>query len=247
MLTPPVAFLIPAFRKYIKMPAVLNLSNEVVKMRPEVKRVKVLLIRKLARQISALEKKKGNEADLEKFRRRATRLREEIHELKVVVPDSVTKAALQKDISFDKVCRNKEASLSERATARIATHPQFSKRIQNIKAAIKAFKDERINARRAEKQGKDNAESFTSQDQPQADDDDDVGSEKSNDDNEKLTEEEGDKNTDEQQEEIDGSSQESQKTSLETLNEQTNPCQKEETLTVEVSVILNGVYEIILD
>ncbi|CAM4633401.1 unnamed protein product [Leuciscus chuanchicus] len=224
------------------MPAVLNLSNEVVKMRPEVKRVKVLLIRKLARQISALEKKKGNEADVEKFRRRAARLREEIHELKVVVPDSVTKAALQKDISFDKVCRNKEASLSERASARIATHPQFSKRIQNIKAAIKAFKDERINARKAQKQGKDHAESVTSQYQPQADDDDDGseksnddGSEKSNDDNEKLTEEEGDKNTDEQQEGIDGSSQESQKTSLETLKEQTNLCQKEETLTVEDS------------
>ncbi|XP_077052506.1 serum response factor-binding protein 1 [Siphateles boraxobius] len=217
------------------MPAVLNLSNEVVKMRPEVKRVKVLLIRKLARQIAALEKKKGNEADVEKFRRRAARLREEIHELKVVVPDSVTKAALQKDISFDKVCRNKEASLSERAIARISTHPQFSKRIQSIKAAIKAFKDERINARKA-KQGKDNAECVTSQDQPQAEDDDgDVGSEKSNDDNEKLTEEEGDKNTDEQQEEIDGSSQESQKTSLETLKEQNNPCQKEETLTVEDS------------
>lgn len=245
MLTPPVAFLIPAFRKYIKMPAVLNLSNEVVKMRPEVKRVKVLLIRKLARQISALEKKKGNEADVEKFRRRAARLREEIHELKVVVPDSVTKAALQKDISFEKVCRNKEASLSERATARIATHPQFSKRIQSIKAAIKAFKDERINARKSEKQGKDHAESVTSQYQPQADNDD--SSEKLNDDNETLTEEEGDKNTNEQQEGIDGSSQESQKTSLETLKEQTNLCQKEETLTVEVSVILNGVYEIILD
>lgn len=245
MLTPPVAFLIPAFRKYIKMPAVLNLSNEVVKMRPEVKRVKVLLIRKLARQISALEKKKGNEADVEKFRRRAARLREEIHELKVVVPDSVTKAALQKDISFEKVCRNKEASLSERATARIATHPQFSKRIQSIKAAIKAFKDERINARKSEKQGKDHAESVTSQYQPQVDNDD--SSEKLNDDNETLTEEEGDKNTDEQQEGIDGSSQESQKTSLETLKEQTNLCQKEETLTVEVRVILNGVYEIILD
>ncbi|KAG1947281.1 serum response factor-binding protein 1 [Pimephales promelas] len=206
------------------MPAVLNLSNEVVKMRPEVKRVKVLLIRKLARQISALEKKKGNEADVEKFRRRAARLREEIHELKVVVPDSVTKAALQKDISFEKVCRNKEASLSERATARIATHPQFSKRIQSIKAAIKAFKDERINARKAVKHGKDNAESVTSQDQPQAED---VDLEKSNEDNEKLTEEKGDKNTDEPQE--------SQKTSLETLKEQANPCQKEETLTVEDS------------
>ncbi|KAK9957274.1 hypothetical protein ABG768_011537 [Culter alburnus] len=218
------------------MPAVLNLSNEVVKMRAEVKRVKVLLIRKLSRQISRLEKKKGNEAAVEKFRRRAAKLREEIHELKVVVPDNVTKAALQKDISFDKVCRDKEASLSDRATARIATHPQFSKRIQSIKAAIKAFKDERINARKAEKQAINKAENVTSQGQPQEDgNDDDVGSEKSNDDDEKLKEEEGDKKTNEQQEEIDGSSQESQKTSLETLKEQTNQCRKEETLIVEDS------------
>ncbi|ROK35733.1 Serum response factor-binding protein 1 [Anabarilius grahami] len=216
------------------MPAVLNLSNEVIKMRAEVKRVKVLLIRKLGRQISRLEKKKGNEAAVEKFCRRAAKLRKEIHELKVVEPDSVTKAALQKDISFDKVCQDKEASLSDRATARIATHPQFSKRIQSIKAAIKAFKEERMNARKAEKQAIDKAENVTSQDQPQEDgnDDDDVGSEKSNDDDEKLKE--GDKKTNEQQEEIDGSL-ESQKTSLETLKEQTNQCQKEETLTVEDS------------
>ncbi|XP_051728295.1 serum response factor-binding protein 1 [Ctenopharyngodon idella] len=213
------------------MPAVLNLSNEVVKMRAEVKRVRVLLIRKLGRQITALEKKKGNEAAVEKFRRRAAKLREEIRELKVVVPDSVTKAALQKDISFDKVCRDKEASLSDRAIARIATHPQFSKRIQSIKAAIKAFKEERINARKAEKQAIDRAENVMSH----GNDEDDVGSEKSNDDDEKLKEEESRKKTDEQQEETDGSSQESQKTSLETLKEQTNQCRKEETLTVEDS------------
>lgn len=212
-------------------------------MRAEVKRVRVLLIRKLGRQITALEKKKGNEAAVEKFRRRAAKLCEEIRELKVVVPDSVTKAALQKDISFDKVCRDKEASLSDRAIARIATHPQFSKRIQSIKAAIKAFKEERINARKAEKQAIDRAENVMSH----GNDEDDVGSEKSNDDDEKLKEEESRKKTDEQQEETDGSSQESQKTSLETLKEQTNQCRKEETLTVEVSVFLSGVYEIILD
>ncbi|XP_016415152.1 serum response factor-binding protein 1-like [Sinocyclocheilus rhinocerous] len=227
------------------MPAVLILSNEVVKMRAEVKRVKVLLIRKLIRQISVLEKKKGSEADLEKFRRRAARLREEIHELKTITPDSVTKAALQKDISFEKVCRNKEASLSERAIARIATHPQFSKKIQSIKAAIKAFKEERINA---EEQAKNNAENATSLDQSQADsdDDDDLGSEKSSDedDDEKLKEDEGDKKTDEDmQEEIDGSTQESQKTSLETINEQTNQCQKEESLTIEESSERVGIPE----
>uniref|UniRef100_A0A8C1SPS7 Serum response factor-binding protein 1 n=1 Tax=Cyprinus carpio TaxID=7962 RepID=A0A8C1SPS7_CYPCA len=218
------------------MPAVLILSNEVVKMRPEVKRVKVLIIRKLIRQISVLEKKKGSEADLEKFRRRAARLREEIHELKAVAPDSVTKAALQKDISFEKVCRNKEASLSERVIARIATHPQFSKKIQSIKAAIKAFKEERMNALNPEKQAKISAENATIK--SQADSDDDVVSEKSNDevDDEKLKEEEGDKKTDEdRREEIDVSSQESQKTSLETTDEQTSPCQKEESLTAEES------------
>ncbi|XP_016103112.1 serum response factor-binding protein 1-like [Sinocyclocheilus grahami] len=214
------------------MPTALNLSNEVVKMRVEVKRVKVLLIRKLIRQISVLEKKKGSEADLEKFRRRAARLREEIHELKAVTSDSVTKVALQKDISFEKVCRNKEASLSERVIARIATHPQFSKKIQSIKAAIKAFKEQRINALNPEKQAKSNAENA------QADSDDDVGSEKSNDevDDEKLKEDEGDKKTEEdRQKEIDVSSQETQKTSLETTDEQTSLFQNEESLTVEES------------
>ncbi|XP_052388933.1 serum response factor-binding protein 1 [Carassius gibelio] len=218
------------------MPTALNLSNEVVKMRPEVKRVKVLIIRKLIRQISVLEKKKGSEADLEKLRRRATRLREEIHELKAVAPDCVTKAALQKEISFEKVCRNKEASLSERVIARIATHPQFSKKIQSIKAAIKAFKEERINALNPEKQAKNNAE--IPMIKSQADSDNDVGSEKSNDevDDEKLKEDDGDKNTDEdRREEIDVSSQDSQKTSLETTDEQASPCQNEESLTVEES------------
>ncbi|XP_051520101.1 serum response factor-binding protein 1-like [Myxocyprinus asiaticus] len=222
------------------MPTMLNLSNEVVKMRAEVKRVKVLLIRKLIRQVSVLEKKKGNEADLERHRRRAARLREEIHELKVIAPDNITKAALQKDISFEKVCQNKEASLSERAIARIATHPQFSKKIQSIKEAIKAFKEERINARKAEKLAKNNAEDVTPQHQAQEgsdDDDNDVGSEKSDDDDgeEKLTEEESEKNTDKQQDEADGSSTVSQKTCLETLNEETNQCQKEQMSTTENS------------
>ncbi|XP_051991355.1 serum response factor-binding protein 1 [Xyrauchen texanus] len=221
------------------MPTMLNLSNEVVKMRVEVKRVKVLLIRKLIRHISSLEIKKGNEAALERHRRRAARLREEIRELKVIAPDSVTKAALQKDISFEKVCQNKEASLSERAIARIATHPQFSKRIQSIKDAIKAFKEERINAREAEKQAKNNAEDVTLQDQAQkgsGDDDNYVGSEKSDDEGEeKLTEEESEKNTDKQQDEADGSSLVSQKTCLEMLNEQTNLCQKEQISTTENS------------
>lgn len=120
-------------------------------MRSEVNRMKVLIIRKLTRQIATLKKKKGKEADLERNQRRAARLLEEIQELKGLAPDTITKSALEKDISFEKVCQNKEASLAERAIARVATHPEFSRRIQDIKKAIAAFKAERITASKAEK------------------------------------------------------------------------------------------------
>lgn len=68
---------------------VLNLNNEVVKMRKEVKRVKALLIRKLTRQIVALKKKKGKEAEMERNQRRAARLLEEVHSMKKLPPDGV--------------------------------------------------------------------------------------------------------------------------------------------------------------
>ncbi|TSK28236.1 Serum response factor-binding protein 1 [Bagarius yarrelli] len=157
------------------MPAALNLSNEVVKMRAEVKRVKVLIIRKLTRQIVALKKKKGSEANVERNQKRAARLLEEIHELKALAPDSVTKAALLSDISFEKVCQKKESSLAERATARIATHPEFSKRIQSIKNAIEAFKAERMSAKKKKKKSTDTEEQGT---ESELDSDQEEGSEK---------------------------------------------------------------------
>lgn len=67
----------------------LNLNNEVVRMRKEVKRVRVLIIRKLIRQIDSLKKKKGKDAQIEKNQRRASRLLEEIHVMKNLSPDLV--------------------------------------------------------------------------------------------------------------------------------------------------------------
>lgn len=56
----------------------------------------------------------------------------------------MTKTALQKNINFEQVCKNLKSSSSDRALARIATHPQFNKKIEDIKAAVKAFKEERM-------------------------------------------------------------------------------------------------------
>lgn len=80
----------PVKAKVKKQDGVLNLNNEVVRMRKEVKRVRALIIRKLTRQIAALKKKKGKEAEMERNQRRAARLLEEIHAMKILVPDVVS-------------------------------------------------------------------------------------------------------------------------------------------------------------
>lgn len=79
----------PAQPKDKKQPEVLNLNNEVVKMRKEVKRLRALISRKLTRQIAALKKKKGKEMEIERNQRRAARLLEEIHAMKTLSPDLV--------------------------------------------------------------------------------------------------------------------------------------------------------------
>ncbi|KAM8767581.1 serum response factor-binding protein 1 [Acanthopagrus schlegelii] len=122
----------------------LNLNNEVVRMRKEVKRVRALIIRKLTRQMGALKKKKGKDTEIERNQRRAARLLEEIHAIKALSPDLVTKTAMQRDFNFEKECKNPKSTMSDRAIARIATHPQFNKKIQDIKTAVKAFKNERM-------------------------------------------------------------------------------------------------------
>ncbi|XP_069559507.1 serum response factor-binding protein 1 [Brachyistius frenatus] len=135
---------LPVAPKEKKPDDVLNLNNEVVKMRKEVKRLRALIIRKLTRQIAALKKKKGKETEVESNQRRAARLLEEVHAMKSLSPDLVTKTALQKNLNFEQVCKNPKSNIADRAIARIATHPQFSKKIDSIKAAVKAFKEERM-------------------------------------------------------------------------------------------------------
>ncbi|XP_029370248.1 serum response factor-binding protein 1 [Echeneis naucrates] len=140
--------LLPVQSEDKKTDDVLNLNNEVVKMRKEVKRVRALIIRKLTRHISALKKKKGEDSDIQRNHRRMARLLEEIKAMRVLSPDLVTKTALQKKINFEEVCKNPKATISDRAVARIATHPQFNKKIESLKAAVKAFKDERMKSRK---------------------------------------------------------------------------------------------------
>ncbi|XP_078221955.1 serum response factor-binding protein 1 isoform X2 [Callithrix jacchus] len=132
------------------LPGTLNLNNEVVKMRKEVKRIRVLVIRKLVRSVGRLKSKKGTEDALLKNQRRAQRLLEEIHAMKELKPDTVTKSALGDDINFEKICKKPDSTATERAIARLAVHPLLKKKIDVLKAAVQAFKDARQNVAEVE-------------------------------------------------------------------------------------------------
>ncbi|KAK2513440.1 Srfbp1 [Columba guinea] len=229
------------------MAPVLNLNNEVVKMRKDVKKARVLTIRRLTRHIAKLKLKKGSEDLKLKNQKRVERLIEEIHAMKTLVfrktgywkgfidpfrcalceihqvesgifstvltkqgfsqisevekdmgsgvlngltdadilkaactqailakyiqavssvgvmsaglermdriemvkkdikPDEVTRLALRTEVNFESVCRKPNCTATERAIARLATHPILKPRFVELKAAVKAFKDARKN------------------------------------------------------------------------------------------------------
>ncbi|XP_075710922.1 serum response factor-binding protein 1 isoform X2 [Rhinoderma darwinii] len=88
---------------------------------------------------------RGAEQLVLKNQRRAERLLEEIHTIKKLKPDDVTKTALRKEINFDKVFNKANSTVETRAVARLATHPLLKQKISAIKDAINAFKEARIN------------------------------------------------------------------------------------------------------
>ncbi|NXE07638.1 SRFB1 protein, partial [Lophotis ruficrista] len=122
---------------------------QVVKMRKDVKKARVLTIRRLTRHIGKLKLKKGSEDLKLKNQKRVERLIEEIHAMKEIKPDEVTRLALRTDVNFESVCRKPNCTATERAIARLATHPTLKPRFVELKAAVKAFKDARKNTDKA--------------------------------------------------------------------------------------------------
>ncbi|KAF1556534.1 Serum response factor-binding protein 1, partial [Eudyptula albosignata] len=103
---------------------------QVVKMRKDVKKARVLTIRRLTRHIGKLKLKKASEDLKLKNQKRVERLIEEIHAMKVIpcLPN---------------------CTATERAIARLATHPILRPRFVELKAAVTAFKDARKNPAKA--------------------------------------------------------------------------------------------------
>ncbi|NWR93269.1 SRFB1 protein, partial [Furnarius figulus] len=117
---------------------------QVVKMRKDVKKARVLTIRRLTRHIRELKLKK-----LKDFLKSDHMKNKCVFHLQEIKPDEVTRLALRTEVNFESVCRKPNCTAAERAMARLATHPTLKARFVELKAAVKAFKDARKNPDKA--------------------------------------------------------------------------------------------------
>uniref|UniRef100_UPI00358EDEFE serum response factor-binding protein 1 n=1 Tax=Myxine glutinosa TaxID=7769 RepID=UPI00358EDEFE len=131
------------------MATLMVVNNEILRMRKEVKRAKVHVIRKLMRSSNQLRAKKGSDEQVQKNKLRADRLVEEIVAIKKLKPDIVSKTALFSFIDFESICRKGIASARDRAIARLSLFPPIRDKIGCIKDILRAFKEERENVGKA--------------------------------------------------------------------------------------------------
>ncbi|XP_078670919.1 uncharacterized protein LOC144911032 [Branchiostoma floridae x Branchiostoma belcheri] len=121
-----------------------ELNKEIVLLRGDVKRARLLLIQTLCRNIRKLRGKKGNPAQLAKNQHRAEKLHEDITVLKGLKPDDVTKAGLFADLDEHKVLSDPSSSSKERAMARLISHKALRNRLDTVRAKFNIIPDQKI-------------------------------------------------------------------------------------------------------
>ncbi|XP_067666891.1 serum response factor-binding protein 1-like [Haliotis asinina] len=107
----------------------MALNNNIVTMRKRVKQAKVRVIQKLVRSIDSLKKKKGTPAMLEKNKRKAERLVEEIHVIKHLKADKISKFAIGNTVSFVELCKQDNSSIQSRALTRVSENEVIQKEV----------------------------------------------------------------------------------------------------------------------
>ncbi|XP_071105074.1 serum response factor-binding protein 1-like isoform X1 [Haliotis cracherodii] len=111
----------------------MSLNNNIVTMRKRVKQAKVRVIRRLVRSIESLKKKKGTPVMVEKNTRKAERLVEEIHAIKHLKADKISKFAIGNTMSFVELCKQDNASIQSRALTRVSENEVIQKEVTKFR------------------------------------------------------------------------------------------------------------------
>lgn len=120
---------------------VVALNNQVVKMRPIVKRSKLYVINKLTKHIKKLRGKKATEEQKKRNTSRANNLVEEVKVIKVLRPDYISKYALGTTETFEKLICQPNLDMETRALARLAEHQFIQDFVQKFRAEHRDWKE----------------------------------------------------------------------------------------------------------
>lgn len=138
------------------------LNNKVISMRGQIKKVKVHVIHKLTKKVKTLQSKsRGPEKVLEKNKRKAEKLIEEVQIIKDLKPDRISKYAIGHTSSFSEVCKEPRTSLETRALARLTDHKILQDSVREFRQdhedwmSLAAFLMGRYSGRRIKKKSQD--------------------------------------------------------------------------------------------
>ncbi|XP_015176689.1 PREDICTED: serum response factor-binding protein 1-like [Polistes dominula] len=112
----------------------IEINDEIVRMRKLVKQARVCVIHKLNREAKTLRGKKGTEKQLEKNKKKADKLINEIHFLKKLKNDNITKFGINNKKSLQEILQSKKSKVNTRIMARITEH-------KLLKNAITQFRE----------------------------------------------------------------------------------------------------------
>ncbi|XP_047121736.1 serum response factor-binding protein 1 [Schistocerca piceifrons] len=112
----------------------LRLNNEIVSMRHSVRKAQVHIVHRLTREINKLKNRKGNEKQVEKCKRKAERLIEELQNIKKLKEDDVSKFAIKNTRELQEILTDLQSSCLERALGRLACHPDVEAHVRKLRS-----------------------------------------------------------------------------------------------------------------
>ncbi|XP_046742859.1 serum response factor-binding protein 1 [Diprion similis] len=119
----------------------IEINNEIVLMRHCVRRARLHIVRKLIRQAGMLRSKKGDDKQLEKYKRKADKLCNEVAALKKLAEDEVTKFAITNSRSMGEILSDQKSGPEICIMVRLANNKIIADRVIKFKEKFPNYED----------------------------------------------------------------------------------------------------------
>ncbi|EZA54214.1 hypothetical protein DMN91_001287 [Ooceraea biroi] len=111
----------------------IEMNNEIVLLRHTVRQARVCVVNKLTKELKLLQNKHGNETQQERYKRKANKLISEIHALKTIKEDNISKYGIMDERSLTETLQDQSLSDGDRVMARIVHYKTLYKKITQFK------------------------------------------------------------------------------------------------------------------